>query len=169
MFFLEQMHPRAVTFLTVSLMSHVCFFSSHSPVWAATCSSRARIGSPGVPTLFSPPEVATGTAGESAKRERRGSSERKREASRGERKRGTKGGGELLRNSLALLGVCAGVLCFMLFLSDLCHLGSEAAGTLRAAGEAAESSKRRAEENILGSGSLHHHHPALLPQGSQLE
>lgn len=47
--------------------------------------------------------------------------------------------------------------------------GSEAAGPLRAAREAAECTQRGAEEDDLGSGSLHRHHSALLPQGIVLE
>lgn len=47
--------------------------------------------------------------------------------------------------------------------------GSEAAGPLRAAGEAAERAQGGAEEDDLGSGSLHRHHSPLLPQGIVLE
>lgn len=61
------------------------------------------------------------------------------------------------------------LLLYSLFYFILCHSGSEAAGTMWTAGEAAESSERRTEEDFLGSRSLHHHHSALLPQGSQLE
>ena len=123
MFFLEQTHPHADSFLSVNLISYVCFSSPHSPVWAAACSSRARVSSPGVPSSCGPPEAAAGTAGEPAERERGGSTEREREASGGEKKRGAKGRGELLRKSVAPLGVCAAVFDFMLFCSALCHLG----------------------------------------------
>lgn len=47
--------------------------------------------------------------------------------------------------------------------------GSEAAGPLRAAGEATERAQGGAEDDDLGSGSLHRHHSALQPQGSVLE
>lgn len=49
-----------------------------------------------------------------------------------------------------------------------CDSGSEAAGELRTAGEAAEGSERRAKEDVFGSRSLHHHRSALSPQGGQI-
>lgn len=54
------------------------------------------------------------------------------------------------------------ILFFVIF-----HVGSEAARSLWAAGEAAESSKRRTEEYFFGFGCLYNRHSALLPQGSR--
>lgn len=61
------------------------------------------------------------------------------------------------------------IFIFFVFCFILCCLGSEAAGSLWAAGEAAESFKRRTEEYFLGLGSLHYYYSALLSQGSHLE
>lgn len=59
------------------------------------------------------------------------------------------------------------LLCSVLYSSILLyHLGSEAAGSLWAAGEAAESPNRRTEEDVLRSRGLHHHHSAFLSEGS---
>lgn len=144
--------------------SMLFFFSLYSPVWAAARSSSARVSSPGVPSPRGPPEAAAGTAGEPAKRERGGSAEWEREAGWGEEKKWAEGRGELPQKSAAPIGVCNIAFYFI-----LCHLGSEAPGTLWAAGEAARGPKRRIEKDFLGSRSLYYHHSALLPQGSQLE
>lgn len=66
----------------------------------------------------------------------------------------------------APLGSSTFTLSFLIIPFFSRRLGSEAAGLLRAAAEAAVRAQRGAEKDNLGFGSLHHHHSALLPQGS---
>ena len=150
-----------------SLIFFVCPSSRHSPDRAEACSGSARFGSIGVTSPRGPPEAAARTAGEPAEGERGGSTERERKANRGKRKGGRKGGGELWEKNICF---SAWSLCTSsLFYFIICRSGPEAAGTLWKAGEAAESSKKWAEEDVSRSRSFYHHDSALLPQGSKLE